>query len=1595
MELLIAGSKFPAKCVKNEIHNLLTTLRLTKHTAKGKEEQFYIQSLRAFQRLFEELTYTNELQEFDAVAYLGPFIDVIQSDATDGEITAVALGAVDKFVSFGLINPDSPRCMDAVNALAWGIIGCRFVSSGGDRDEAVLLKIANVMINTLRCPAGEYLGDMCVWHMVKKCFQIARQPRSSHLLRASTESTLQQMVLTIFGTQKERARRIRVLTHDASEGVAKHGGPVRVHRPYGFRAMLQVLRFLAFLMAYGRSPPAGKEGESTVRVQRPIKRRQRSRSVERRGSGGDGAGAAERGESPAPGSDDADGPPDLGLSDAAASGVGKEELRVDTHCLGLSLLNIAMESGGDEIAKSDELVCIIQDDICKHLLQNSRSESLSVLSLTLRAIFNLFLYFRRHLKVQLEIFFTSVHLKIAGQAAATYEQRELALESLVEFCREPELMLEVYENYDCDVRCTNLFETLVKFLVTNSLPNKDDKAPGQQQQPGQAEFNSLHRLAISGVTSIVHLIALRCEVHGHYREDAVTQEQGSDPSTPQGGTQLQRKKEQKRRLTIAARTFNNEPFKCMGALQTMGLVSNPATAESMGHFLRHTPGLDLRLVGEYLSKRKDFNAEVRTAFVDLFDFQGLGVVEALRMMLSSFRLPGESQLIERLMESFAEGYYTRQVAVMENGGGAGEEGEGANKLKMPRWVPREKQPEDTEGSSPTNGGGPEDGAGESPTRIKMSCSDTIFVLSYSIIMLNTDLHNPGVKKRMTVEEFIRNNRKIDDGKDLPPFFLTDIYEAIRDDEIRLHGESVEGTKEPVMDDFFWEGILRKSECIDEFSATERALLSERPPSGTEQEMLQVIMDCNPIPTLSKAYETAPDPAVAAQAMMCLQDMAKINFYYGQVDAVTGLVRVMCQYFSTASSAGMLTVRSQIALSAAQQCVANHSQLFRETEWRMLLDVLMQLWALDLLPSHLTEFDDFSSPDGKKLESLCNFAPPFSAPATNQAVTSSLSAGFADGRSPSATESGSLLVDFARWFEDEVRDSEAEDDEYGAAHPPGSIRIEGLAGSLLSQERMPEGEDGLPIASSDPAVVHEKVKQYVNKSTFVSLFTAAGVAKHAECLQTLARALVQLSRPQSWGPTSPVAATEGDTAPAAPDFRAGRAPPKTQAEQAAVSWHALADPVLSLELLTNLTCMPIGQGQNVSQIWPLVSTHFETLLQFVQAGNGLAEREFIERLVVNTLRLCIRLSGNSELLPMLLSLTEHLSKLPGDVFALYSERIACGILVLLQQTSLPHSGLRIVFALLRRISETPGNTGACSAGLECLNHWLVEDAELARLLSMQQFPELLATLRTFAMQSSTPASFAALEHLSSLVPQLARGSRCLLDASSHWQPLWVPTLQVLADIAKDGSQKSSAQAFVYLQRLLLERGAELSLPWEQVPFEAWKECLEQVLLPLLRMPRGDGEGGALNAEVVGMRQASAAQLLCHVVLTHLADWIRMSPDGFPALFLRLLHVLVSEATTSAHARDPLEHSMKNLLLVISMDPAFGALQSPKQGETMLEATWAVVTPSLPQLQQEVALILDPNAACEAPPEAAPGAAGGDAGAGYPADASPTAAAPAPP
>jgi brefeldin A-inhibited guanine nucleotide-exchange protein len=59
-------------------------------------------------------------------------------------------------------------------------------------------------------------------------------------------------------------------------------------------------------------------------------------------------------------------------------------------------------------------------------------------------------------------------------------------------------------------------------------------------------------------------------------------------------------------------------------------------------------------------------------------------------------------------------------------------------------------------------------------------------------MLNTDAHNPQVKRRMTRADFVKNNRGINDGSDLPEDFLSRIFDEIHSNEIRMKDEVEQG-----------------------------------------------------------------------------------------------------------------------------------------------------------------------------------------------------------------------------------------------------------------------------------------------------------------------------------------------------------------------------------------------------------------------------------------------------------------------------------------------------------------------------------------------------------------------------------------------------------------------------------------------------------------------------------------------------------------------------------------------------------------------------------------------------------------------------------
>ena len=82
----------------------------------------------------------------------------------------------------------------------------------------------------------------------------------------------------------------------------------------------------------------------------------------------------------------------------------------------------------------------------------------------------------------------------------------------------------------------------------------------------------------------------------------------------------------------------------------------------IANFLRETPGLDKKVIGEYISSRN--NLCILEAYVKTFDFNNLRLDESLRMYLEAFRLPGDSALIRINLEQFADHWHVIFIMIM-------------------------------------------------------------------------------------------------------------------------------------------------------------------------------------------------------------------------------------------------------------------------------------------------------------------------------------------------------------------------------------------------------------------------------------------------------------------------------------------------------------------------------------------------------------------------------------------------------------------------------------------------------------------------------------------------------------------------------------------------------------------------------------------------------------------------------------------------------------------------------------------------------------------------------------------------------------------
>ena len=139
-----------------------------------------------------------DITTFDLPSLLGPFLAVVRSSATSGQITSLALTAIMKFFSYRIITETSPRLSLAMQMLSSAVTHCRFEATDPGQDEVVLLRILKTMEMMLSGVGGGLLGDESICEMMETGLSMCCQTRLSEMLRRSAEMAMLGMVQTVF-----------------------------------------------------------------------------------------------------------------------------------------------------------------------------------------------------------------------------------------------------------------------------------------------------------------------------------------------------------------------------------------------------------------------------------------------------------------------------------------------------------------------------------------------------------------------------------------------------------------------------------------------------------------------------------------------------------------------------------------------------------------------------------------------------------------------------------------------------------------------------------------------------------------------------------------------------------------------------------------------------------------------------------------------------------------------------------------------------------------------------------------------------------------------------------------------------------------------------------------------------------------------------------------------------------------------------------------------------------------------------------------------------------------------------------------------------
>ncbi|CAN6220760.1 unnamed protein product [Urochloa humidicola] len=590
-------------------------------------------------------------------------------------------------------DPSAPSPPSPVSRLFAAVLSC--VSLGGGGDDALELAVLRVLVAFARCPAVSVSGD-CLGQVVKACYNVYLGSASGGN-QLCAKLAIAQVLAIVFARIEADDMDVRVHTVSAADMMDLSD------RSLNDSSVVQAAQ--AFINE-------AMEGSDVPEEAPPVD----AVPIEGEGSGENGGMSKIREDGLALFKNICKLSMKFGTPDSP-----DDPMLLRGKVLSLELVRMVVDNAGPFWRTNEKYLEAVKQYLCLSLLKNSALSTMSVFQLLCSIFMSLISRFRSGLKEEIGMFFPMLILRVLENVVQpSFLQKMTVLNFLEKICKESQVIIDIFVNFDCDVDAPNIFERIVNGLLktalgvpagsTTTLTVAQDqtfrvesvKCLATIMKSMSAWMDQQLRIGEFSPSSSENLSSVDNQnIHNGEEGSGMDYELQFDTSNQDitDSSSLEQRRAYKMELQKGITLFNKKPSK-----------------------------------GDYLGERDDFPLKVMHAYVDALNFESMDFGQAIRFFLQGFRLPGEAQKIDRIMEKFAQCYCKCNPNAFTS-------------------------------------------------------ADTAYVLAYSVILLNTDAHNPMVKNKMSKADFMRNNRGIDDGKDLPEDYLSALYDQIVNNEIKMSADS--------------------------------------------------------------------------------------------------------------------------------------------------------------------------------------------------------------------------------------------------------------------------------------------------------------------------------------------------------------------------------------------------------------------------------------------------------------------------------------------------------------------------------------------------------------------------------------------------------------------------------------------------------------------------------------------------------------------------------------------------------------------------------------------------------------------------------------